>query len=93
MTITTTLKLPEELRAKVQGLAAKAGKTPHAWMLEAIAAEAERSARRAAFIADAVESAREVRESGQTYSADEVHAYLRARAAGKKARRPTKSRR
>lgn len=93
MTVSTTLKLPEALRAKVQGLARKEGKTPHAWMVEAIAAQAERSAKRTAFVAEALESAREVRETGQTYPADEAHAYLRARAAGKKARRPARTRR
>ena len=33
---TTTLRVPEELKARVAELAERAGKTPHAFMLEAI---------------------------------------------------------
>ena len=87
--VPTTLKLSEHLKTAVKRLARKEGKTPHAWMVEAIAAQAERSARRAAFVTEALEAAEEVDRTGRTFAADRVHDYLRARAAGKK--RPSPS--
>ena len=38
MTATTTLKLPEALKHRIAPLASAAGRTPHAWMLEALEA-------------------------------------------------------
>jgi hypothetical protein len=46
-----------------------------------------------AFIADAEASAAKVDAGGALYRAEDVHAYIRARAAGKPARRPTPARR
>ena len=40
-TTTTTLKLPEELKSRIATLAESAGKTPHAFMVEALEAEQE----------------------------------------------------
>jgi predicted transcriptional regulator len=88
MTIATTLKLSAKLRAEVKRLARKEGKSPHAWMVDAVAAQAERSAKRAAFVADALKAAEEVDRGGETYAAEEVHEYLRSRAAGKRRPRP-----
>jgi hypothetical protein len=48
---------------------------------------------REAFIADAEASAAEIDAGGPLYAAEEVHAYIVARAAGKTARRPQPTRR
>lgn len=84
----TSLKLPEDLKRRIARLAASAGQTPHAFMVDALAREAERSELRARFAADAAESEREALESGKAYPLDVAFNYLEARVVGKKIRQP-----
>jgi len=88
MPATTTLKLPESLKQRIAPLAESAGKTAHAWMVEAIERQATLAERRQAFVADAIAAQKEVEQTGLVYRARDVHRYFRARAAGKKAPRP-----
>lgn len=88
MSETTTLKLPEKLKRRIAPLAKSADKTPHAWMLEALELQASLAERRRSFVADALDSEKQVRESGKAYRADDVHRYIRARATGRKPARP-----
>ena len=88
MSETTTLKLPEKLKRSIAPLAKSADKTPHAWMLEALELQASLAERRRSFVADALDSEKQVRESGKAYRAEDVHRYVRARAAGRKPARP-----
>ena len=48
---TTTLKLPEELKERIAAAAADAGKSPHAFMVEALAAQTGLAERRRVFVA------------------------------------------
>jgi len=93
MASTTTLKLPEPLKARIAPLADAAGKTPHAWMVEALEAQAALAEMREAFIAEAEASAAEVDAGGPLYAAEDVHAYIVARASGRAVRRPKPIRR
>lgn len=88
MAVTTTLKLPEELKARIAPLAEATGKSPHAWMIEALEARVVKSEAYAEFLAEALEADREMTEMGEGYAAEDVHAYLRAIIAGKEAKRP-----
>ena len=88
MTVTTTLKLPEELKDRVVSAATAAGKTPHAWMVEAIEAQASLAQRRKAFVASALKAEQEVAQYGLVYDADEVFSYILAKAEGKRAAKP-----
>lgn len=88
MPVSTTLKLPEQLKKRVGPLAKSAGKTPHAWMIEALETQATLAEKRRAFIDDARAAEKEVEATGGVYRADDVHRYFRARAAGKKGTRP-----
>ena len=88
MTVSTTLKLPETLKEQVAKLAEEVGKSSHAWMVEAIEAQAKQAGKRRAFYAEARQSRAEYARTGVSYPAEEVHAYILARASGKKARRP-----
>jgi predicted transcriptional regulator len=88
MAATTTLKLPEELKARIAPLAEASSQTPHAWMLEALATQTRLSEMRQSFIADAVASAAEVDAGGALYAMEDVHAYILARSTGKNAKRP-----
>jgi predicted transcriptional regulator len=88
VTATTTLKLPEELKSRIAPLAEAAGKTAHAWMIDALEAQAALAEMREAFIGDAEKSAAEVDAGGLLYAAEDVHAYIIARGSGKSARKP-----
>ncbi len=88
MTVTTTLKLPVELKRRIGPIARRSGKTAHAWMLEALEREAERSDLREGFMQDALAASKALDEGGPLFAAEDVHAYLAARVAGKSARRP-----
>lgn len=46
-------RLPEAFRSRIHPLASAAGKTVHAWLVDAIAAGVTREEARAAFVADA----------------------------------------
>ena len=91
-TTTTTLKLPDDLKTRIAPLAEAVGKTPHAWMVEALEAQAALAEMRELFIADAQASAAEVDAGGPLYAAEDVHAYIVARASGRPARKPTPTR-
>lgn len=84
MTTPTTIKLPDALKDRIGPLADAAGKTPHAWMVDALERQADLAEAREAFIQDAEASAAEVDAGGALYAAEDVASYLFARAAGKR---------
>ncbi len=55
MSISTTVKLPLSLKKRIGPVAKAAGKSDHAWMVDALAAQVEREELRQSFIAGAVE--------------------------------------
>lgn len=83
-----TLKLPEELKTRINVLAAASGKSPHAFMIDALAAQIGREENRSTFVASALQARQEVAKYGQVMEAADVHKWLLARAAGGKAARP-----
>lgn len=85
---TTTLKLPDELKERIASAAEAAGKSSHAFMIEALAAQTALAERRRAFVASAQAAEQEVAEYGLVYDADEVFSYLQDKIAGKQAKRP-----
>jgi predicted transcriptional regulator len=84
----TSLKLPDDLKRRIAKLAARTGQTPHAFMVDALAREAQRSELRQRFAAEAKESEREALDSGKAHSLDATFDYLAARIGGKNPRRP-----
>jgi predicted transcriptional regulator len=86
--VATSIKLPEELKARVEAAAEAAGKTTHAFMLEAIERETARAERYEAFLDEALQAEREMEHTGLHYVAEDVFRYMSARAQGKTARRP-----
>ena len=84
MPVATTLTLPENLKKRLGPLAKSAGKTPHAWMIEALETQATLAEKRRAFIEDARAADKEVAETSVAFRASDVHRYIRARANGKK---------
>jgi predicted transcriptional regulator len=92
MTSATTIKLPADLKQRIAPLAEAAGKTAHAWMVEALERQAAMAEAREAFLRDAEDSAAEVDAGGALYAAEDVAAYLLSRAAGRPAARPRRVR-
>jgi predicted transcriptional regulator len=85
---TTTIRLPEELKAKITAAAARAGTTAHAFILDAIAEKAANEERRVDFDAQAEERYGKVVASGMTIPWSDMRAYLEKRVTGKPAKRP-----
>jgi len=88
MANTTSIKLPDELKEKVSELAHGVAQTPHAYMVEAIAEKVARDEKRRDFLESGLESASRYKRTGIVYAHEDVMRYARARAAGKKARKP-----
>jgi len=82
---TTTIRLEDDLKARVALLAQREGKTAHAFMVEAIARTVERAERDDAFhdLADARWAAME-----ESVPWEEAKAWLEARSRGEAAPRP-----
>ncbi|TAL86280.1 MAG: DUF1778 domain-containing protein [Rhodanobacter sp.] len=85
---TTTIRLPDELKARVAEAAEQAGTTAHNFILEAIAEKADQAEQRAAFHALADQRYAQFLESGKSIPWEEVRAYLKDRLAGKTVKRP-----
>lgn len=84
----TTLKLPDDLKRRIQALVKSTGQSAHAFMLEAIERQTELAEERASFVADALAARADFERTGIGFRAAEVHAHHKARAAGKKTTRP-----
>jgi predicted transcriptional regulator len=85
---TTTIRLTKELKDKVTRAAERAGKTPHGFILEAIAEKAELEERRAAFIDTAEQRYAGIVASGKTIPWPEMRRYLERRISGGRPGRP-----
>lgn len=79
---TTSLKLPDALKQRVNTLAELAGKSPHAFMVDVITEQTERAEKRHAFIQSALEAKKDFDATGMAYDGDEVSAYFRAKIQG-----------
>jgi predicted transcriptional regulator len=84
----TSLRLPEDLKRRVESLAASAGQSTHAYLVDAIATFTAAAVKRREFIAAATASREKTRRTGKAYLAKDVHRYFRDRAAGKNPARP-----
>jgi len=85
---TTTIRLPDELKARVARAAERAGTTSHNFIIEAIAAKTDADERRNEFHALADERYAEILRTGKTVPWEEARDYLLKLAAGQPAKRP-----
>jgi predicted transcriptional regulator len=85
---TTTIRLPEDLKARVTAAAKRAGTTSHSFILEAIAEKTDQAERRSDFNNLADSRYAHIVATGKTISWDEMRGYLEDRLAGKTATRP-----
>lgn len=86
---TTTIRLEEDLEARIAAAAAREGMSAQAFILDAIAQTVERSDCDDEFQRNAEERLAMLRETGQSVAFDEARAYLEARAQGRRPARPS----
>lgn len=81
-TPTTTIRIPDELKARLAKLAEQEGTSTHSLILDAIAEKADALERLQSFHEEARERLAEMQATGMGIEWDEMKGYLRARAAG-----------
>ncbi|MBV8208461.1 MAG: CopG family transcriptional regulator [Burkholderiaceae bacterium] len=84
----TTVRIDDDLKARVAAAAERAGKTPHGFIVDAIAHAAEQSELEADFHRTAARRLAKILATGKGVPLDEARDYLVARARGGKPRRP-----
>ncbi len=80
---TTTIRLPDALKARIAKAAEAAGTTSHNFILEAIAEKAELAERRADFHDEAERRWAEFLETGESIPWEDMRRYLMDRSQGK----------
>jgi uncharacterized protein (DUF1778 family) len=85
---TTTIRLEAELKELVAAAAKRAGKTAHAFILDAIAQNVEQTEIDAEFHRLADTRWTRILRTAETVPADDVRRYLEARAKGRHPKRP-----
>jgi predicted transcriptional regulator len=88
MTVTTSLKLSDELKARVTEMAAHEGKSAHAYMVDTLAEATRIKEERARFVEEALAAKRRFEKTGEAYDASDVFAHLRAKGAGAPVKKP-----
>ena len=88
MTTSTTLKLPEKLKARITRLAKETQRSAHSLMLEALEREVAREERMRTFVREALAADTAVEAGAAVYRAEDVHAWLERLAKNGKAARP-----
>jgi predicted transcriptional regulator len=86
---TTTIRIEDELKARIAAAAQRAGKTAHAFILDAISQTVEQVELDNAFNTLADQRWANIQASGKTVPWDDAKAYLAARANGAPARKPS----
>lgn len=86
---TTTIRIEEDLKARIAAAAERAGTTSHAFMVDAIARTVEQAEQEAEFHRIADQRWARLLATGKTIPWDQAKAWLEARANGKKPRKPT----
>lgn len=86
---TTTIRLEDDLKARVAAAAEREGKTAHAFILDAIAQTVEQAELDEEFQRVAEVRWTKVLETGRTVPWEEGKTYLKARAVGGRAGKPS----
>lgn len=81
---TTTIRLPDELRARIEKLAVARGSSTHSFMVEAVARAAEQEERRLDFEAEAERRWKQLLRSGEYHTVEAMRTYAMALARGEK---------
>lgn len=84
---TTTIRLGD-LKERVALAAEHAGKSPHAYIVDAISESVARDEQRAEFVGEALARRQKYRSSGRTVSFEDMETYAIALARGEKVSKP-----
>jgi predicted transcriptional regulator len=84
----TTLKVPRALKARIIRLAKKLGRSPHAFMLDALERQTRREEQMEEFVQEALAADRAIEAGSDVYAAADVHQWLARLARGERAARP-----
>lgn len=85
---TTTIRLPDDLKARIAAAAERAGTTSHNFILQAIAEKAEQEELRGDFNKVAEERYARIVATGKTIPWQEMRKYLEDRLEGKRVKQP-----
>jgi predicted transcriptional regulator len=85
---TTTIRIEDDLKARVAQAAERTGKSAHAFIVEAIARSVEQAELEHEFHTIADRRWAKILKTGETVSWDDARAYALARARGEQVRRP-----
>ena len=85
---TTTIRIPDTLRARLAAVVERSQTTAHSLILEAITEKTDALERRASFADEADARYEEIIATGKTIPWDDVRAYLEGRARGENVTRP-----
>jgi predicted transcriptional regulator len=88
MTTTTTIRIDDDLKARIAAAAGRAGKTAHAFILDAIAQTVEQVEVDEAFHRVADERWAKVLATGKTVPWEDAKTWLEARSSGERPRKP-----
>ena len=86
---TTTIRIDDELKSRIASAAQLAGKTPHAFIVDAIALTVEQAELEAMFDRIADERWAALLARGKSVAWSDAKDWLNARARGERPRRPT----
>jgi predicted transcriptional regulator len=89
MTSTTSLKLPDELKAQIAIVARQEGKSAHALMVEALQTAMNEAALMQAFRQSALAAYEETVRQNKVYSGEDIKAYYLAKMRGEKVKKPS----
>lgn len=93
MAATTTIRLPPELRARLQALSKQTGRSAHSLIVEAVEKHADYEEQLQALVREALEADAHVEETGEVYRAEDVNAWMERLATNRRAPRPKRWRR
>ena len=85
---TTTIRIPDELKARVARAAKRTETSAYGFILEAIAEKTDQAERRGNFFEAAGNRYTDLTDMGKTIPWEKMRTYLEARVAGKAAARP-----
>ena len=88
MAATTTIRLPPELRARLQVLSEQTGRSAHSLIVEAVERHADYEEQLQAMVREAIAADARIEETGEVYRAEDVHAWMQRLAKGSRAARP-----
>ena len=88
MTATTTIRLPPELRARINALAKQTGRSAHSLIVEAVERHAAYEEQMRSLVEEALAAEADSERTGEVYRAEDVHAWRARLARDPSAQRP-----